>query len=384
MDNEDYINFLESSEKSIRNISSSDKPFPESNVENILFHNSPTIHKFTLSLCKGIENLDEELSRFEKKFTSSHNSIFWASDYNDVFTFLKKIIDIHNAHSVRLPNINTSTIFRELGIKYFLQDENIELADNADIQFFAVDMMFSDNGTLLLLNQSNNTLARITNSSTNVFFVTIDRLCTNSDWAETIQQVASYGNGGAHQDMVLFKTSSNCNNYLFIVDNQRSNLLGVPYLRQSLSCLQCGRCSNVCPVFRTIGQLPYNNVFSGPVANITLPFLESFDSYKHVTFACTLCGRCEQVCPLQLPLREMIIKVRNMFFQDNVVDKNYRRIMMVMRKYAFNRKKLNGVHFLRRHLFFKYTSSQFRKGRVIPQLAIQPFNKAYKKMSDNV
>lgn len=379
MNNEYYFNFLEESEKAIKNSSS---PCLCSLKESLNISN-PLLTHLSLSLFKSIENLDEELARFEKKFLSGNNSIFWSSDYSEVFVYLKKIIKSQKARSVRLPNINSSTIFRELGIKYFLQDEKIELSDNADIQFFAVDMLFSDNGSLLLLNQSNNSLQKLCNSTTNVFFVTIDRLCNNSSWAEVLQQVASYGNGGARQDMIIFRSSPNCNNYLFVIDNQRTNLLKDSFLRRSLTCLQCGRCNDVCPVYQSIGSEPYNNVFVGPLANIILPYLETFESYKHLPYICTFCGNCERVCPLGLPIRDMNIHVRQSLLESGVLEKEDRRLLSVIRKLSFSRKKLNGARFIKNHLLLKHASSSMRRNRTLPVLSTETFNKSYKKKQSN-
>ena len=378
MNNDFYKSFLEESEKIISEGSSGNRGLKEScNI------NAYLLNHLASSLCRSIENLDEELARFEKFFSVGNNSIFWASDYNDVFVFLKKIIKLQKARKVRLPNINSSTIFRELGIKYFLQDEKMILSDDAELQFFAVDMMFSDTGSLLLLNQSSNSQSKLSNSSTNVFFATIDKICSSSSWAEVLQQVASYGNGSARQDMILFKSSPNCNNYLFIIDNQRTNLLKDKYLRKSLSCLQCGRCNDVCPVYQTIGSEPYNNVFVGPMANITLPYLETVDSYKHLTYACTLCGRCEKVCPLGLPLRDMNIHIRNSYLVDDVLEKEDRRLISVLRKLASSRSKLNGMRFMKKHLLVKYLSSTMRKSRQLPAFATETFNRSFKKKHNN-
>lgn len=379
MNNDYYKGFLEESEKSISE-GSAPSSYCLKECSNI---NSQLLSLLSSSLCRSLENLDEELARFEKFFSVGNNSIFWASDYNDVFLFLKRIIKFHKAKKVRLPNINSSTIFRELGIKYFLQDEKMILADDAEIQFFAVDMMFSDTGTLLLLNQSSNLQSKLSNSSINVFFATIDKICSSSSWAEVLQQVASYGNGVARQDMILFKSSPNCTNYLFIIDNQRTNILKDKFLRKSLSCLNCGRCNDVCPVYQTIGNVPYNNVFVGPIANIVLPYLETVDSYKHLTYSCTLCGRCEQVCPLGLPLRDMNIHVRNNYLSDNVLEKEDRRLISVLRKLSSSRNKLNGMRFMKRHLLMKYLSSPMRKYRQIPSFALETFNRSYKKKNLN-
>lgn len=383
MENEFYTAFLESAEKAIaegcapRSFQLKNNPLPDSVC------NGHTLDRFRSALSKSIENLDEELSRFEKMFSSKHNAVFWASDYNDVFESLKKLLKLHKIKSVRLPNINASTVFRELGIKYFLRDQKIELSDEGDMQFFVADMMFSDTGSLLLLNQTNKGLERLTNNKINVFFATIDCIVGNSDWAEVFQQLTSYNTGCGSQDMLVFRGSANCNNYLFIIDNQRTNLLQFKDLRQSLTCLNCGRCSDVCPVYQTIGDEPYNNVFAGPVANITLPYLETVESYRHVAYACTLCGRCEEVCPISLPVRDMIVDSRQVLLANDGVDKNDRRRLAAIRKFSSNRKKMNGYNLLKRHVLLKYLSSDYRKSHRLIPFSKETFNKSYKKFTEN-
>lgn len=378
MNNEYYSAFLDAA---VSAISSAQHPADIKSITDFSLPfsqgcNIPT--RFASASQRSIDNLDEELSRFENQFIGKNNSIFWASTYDDVFASLKKLFKSYKVKSVRLPNIQSSTIFREIGIKYFLADEKVALRDDGDIQFFVADLMFSDTGSLLLTNQSNNTLAKLTNAHTNVFFTSIDRVCSSTDWAEVYQQLACPDNGGNRQDMLLFKTSENCNNYLFIIDNQRTKLLAQPALRQALSCTHCGRCKAVCPVYQTIGDEPYNNVFTGPIANVLLPYFETFESYSHLSYACTLCGRCEEVCPLALPIRDMMLETRALLLAENHCDKDDRRLLAVLRKYALSRSKLNGAPFFKKHLISKYISSEFKHRRRFPSFSKESFNSSFK------
>lgn len=383
MDNDFYNSFLDSSEKAIENKTAPAAFKLKDESARLVVPDKGVLNRFKTSLRRSIENMDEELSRFEKQFSNKHNSVFWATDYNDVFDSLKKLIKLHKINSVRLPNIKSSTVFRELGIKYFLRDNKIELKEDGDMQFFVADMMIADTGSLLLLNQSNSSFARLSNHKTNVFFTTIDCIVGNGDWAEVFQQLSAYRTNGGSQDMILYKGSDNCNNYLFIIDNQRTNVLRHKELRQALTCIDCGRCNDVCPVYQTIGDEPYNNVFAGPIANITLPYLETIESYRHIAYACTLCGRCEEVCPLSLPIRDMIIESRHTLLADDAVDKDDRRRLGAIRKLASNRKKMNGNNFFKRQLLMKIISSDYRKSHRIASFAKESFNKSYKKSVEN-
>ena len=382
MHNEFYSSFIELSEKAIDN-GSGPCLFKLSSAEDFHLKDTNSSAAFRFALQRGIENLDDELTRFENLFSGKHSTVFWASDYNDVFNSLKRLFKLHKTRSVRLPNVENSTVFRELGIKYFLRDERIELCDDADMQFFVADMMLSDTGSLLLLNQTNGNLDRLSNGSINVFFTTIDRILNNSDWVELYQQFRSYNTGCGNQDMILTKGSPNCSNYLFVIDNQRTNLLQHKELRQALTCIQCGRCNDVCPVYQTIGDEPYNNVFVGPVGNIILPYLETVESYRHTAYACTQCGRCEEVCPISLPIRDMIIDSRHLFIANEEIDKNERRQLTAMRRMLSSRQKMNSSGFLKRHLLVKFLSSGYRRSHHLPVFSKESFNKSYKKAIGN-
>lgn len=378
MVSEYYNDFLDSSEKSIKE-KSAPLQFKLSTEDADQFLDSEsTVSRFCNMLDKTLENLDDEINRFENNFSDSQNSIFWASTYQDVFDSLKRIFKTHKIKSVRLPNINASTLFRELGIKFFLRDEHVELAEDSDANFFIADLMLSDTGSLLLLNQSNNSLGKLTNSKTNIFFTTIDRIIGNSSWIEVYRHLCSYPKGMDAQDMVMFRSSPNCNSYLFIIDNQRTSLLQHRFLRKALTCLHCGRCNEVCPVFQTVGETPYNNVFTGPIANVILPHLETYETCMHLAYACTLCGNCEEVCPISLPIRDMIIENRKMFLSSKVLDRRHRRMMFVLRKMLESRGKLNKSPLLKRHLFMKYLSYDIRKSRILPSFQKETFNKLYK------
>lgn len=376
--NNEYVNaFLDASEAAIEAMQTPAAIKPVGDFALPFRPESGAIGRFDVAQQRVLNGLDEELSRFENQFINKNNAIFWASSYEDVFESLRKLFRTLRVKSVRLPNIQASTVFRETGIKYFLADEKVTLREDGDVQLFVADLMLSDTGSLLLLNQSNTMLEKLTNAKTNIFFTTIDRLCNNSDWAEVYQQLACADNGGNRQDMLLYRGSENCNTYLFIIDNQRTQLLAQPEQRRALTCVHCGRCKEVCPVFRTIGETPYNNVFSGPIANVVLPFLETFESYQHLAYACTLCGRCEEVCPIQLPIRDMLLATRSKLFAEDYLEKEDRRLLAVMRKYALSRTKLNKSAFVKRHLLSKYLSPNLKKSRRLPAFSKETFNKTY-------
>ena len=97
--------------------------------------------------------------------------------------------------------------------------------------------------------------------------------------------------------------------HVVIVDNGRSRLLGGRY-EQVLSCIRCGACLDVCPVYRKIGGHAYDAVYSGPIGAVLSPLLEGLDRHPDLPFASSLCGACTEVCSARIPLAEMIRELR--------------------------------------------------------------------------
>jgi L-lactate dehydrogenase complex protein LldF len=124
--------------------------------------------------------------------------------------------------------------------------------------------------------------------------------------------------------------------YLILLDNGRSNLLEQEHQKEALSCIRCGACLNVCPVYKNIGGHTYDAVYSGPIGSVIMPHLGGFKNYHHLSFASTLCGRCTEECPVQIPIHELLLYNRRDAVKKGFTDKNFDRIMkaykMAMKK----------------------------------------------------
>ena len=97
--------------------------------------------------------------------------------------------------------------------------------------------------------------------------------------------------------------------HVVLVDNGRSERLGMEDFWYSLKCIRCGACMNTCPVYRRSGGLSYGATYSGPIGVIIDP---TFDlrKYSALPFASTLNGSCSKVCPVKINIHEQIYKWR--------------------------------------------------------------------------
>lgn len=98
--------------------------------------------------------------------------------------------------------------------------------------------------------------------------------------------------------------------HLVILDNGRSKILADPEARESLYCLRCGACLNICPVYRQVGGHAYGGVYSGPIGAIITPQLMGLKRAGELPFASTLCGACRDVCPVKIDIPRVLISLR--------------------------------------------------------------------------
>ena len=97
--------------------------------------------------------------------------------------------------------------------------------------------------------------------------------------------------------------------HLVLLDGGRIAQIGGP-LREALSCLRCGACLNVCPVYRQIGGHAYGYTYPGPIGILLTAMLEGAPAVKDLAHASSLCGACVEACPVRIDIPRMLIDLR--------------------------------------------------------------------------
>jgi len=97
--------------------------------------------------------------------------------------------------------------------------------------------------------------------------------------------------------------------HLVLLDGGRIAQIAGP-LREALSCLRCGACLNVCPVYRQIGGHAYGYTYPGPIGILLTAMLEGASAVKDLAHASSLCGACADACPVRIDIPRMLIELR--------------------------------------------------------------------------
>ena len=100
--------------------------------------------------------------------------------------------------------------------------------------------------------------------------------------------------------------------HLVLLDNGRTDVLADEIGRQTLNCIRCSACLNVCPVYERTGGHAYNSVYPGPIGAILTPQLVGIGKPgpDSLPYASSLCGACYQVCPVKINIPQVLIHLR--------------------------------------------------------------------------
>ncbi len=107
--------------------------------------------------------------------------------------------------------------------------------------------------------------------------------------------------------------------HVIFMDANRSSITGTD-MASILRCIRCGACMNSCPVYRQSSGHAYRGVYPGPMGAVLGPLLADggFAELADLARASTLCGACRDVCPVDIPIPDLIAKLRERSVRENV------------------------------------------------------------------
>jgi L-lactate dehydrogenase complex protein LldF len=98
--------------------------------------------------------------------------------------------------------------------------------------------------------------------------------------------------------------------HLVLLDNGRTKVLADSIGRQTLNCIRCSACLNICPIYERTGGHAYGSVYPGPIGAILTPQLVGVELAGSLPYASSLCGACYDVCPVKINIPEVLVHLR--------------------------------------------------------------------------
>jgi L-lactate dehydrogenase complex protein LldF len=212
-------------------------------------------------------------------------------------------------------NDDPETITRRARV--FMRDKYLQ----ADAGITGANFVSAESGRLVLVTNEGNSRFCLAAPKIHIALVGIEKVIPSDaelavllnllGRSATGQQLTVYTefiNGPARTD----RPSGPQEMHVIFVDNQRSQILASD-CREILRCIRCGACLNVCPVYRQASGHAYRSVYPGPVGAVLSPLLagKNFKQLADLPKASSLCGACNEVCPVDIPIPDLLLKLRN-------------------------------------------------------------------------
>ncbi len=235
----------------------------------------------------------------------------------------------------------------------------------ADMGISGANFAIADSGTLGLVTNEGNMRLVTTLPKVHVALVGFDKLVPDLSCALEIlkllprnatgQAITSYVTWIKGANQSLNAPSQKKIMHIIFLDNGRLSLSKDPVFSESLRCIRCGACANVCPIYSKVGGHKYGHVYIGAIGLILTLFYHGRDNDKIIVKNCINCQACKEVCPVGIDLPHLIKKTyaRVIKEEGKTPVKNY-----LMSKVMKNRKLF---HFLLRQSYL--LQQPFSKGR---------------------
>lgn len=167
--------------------------------------------------------------------------------------------------------------------------------------------------------------------------------------------------------------------YVILLDNGRTKLLADPTARESLYCIRCGACLNVCPVYKNIGGHTYDTTYSGPIGSVITPHLSGMKDSKHLSYASSLCGGCTEVCPVRIPLHNLLLYNRQQSVEAGYTNRVEKMAFWGWKQVMLNRKLMNvGNGGVKNRFFAAFMAGIWGKDRALPVFPARNFSQQWK------
>ena len=199
-----------------------------------------------------------------------------------------------------------------------------EKFQTADVGITGANFLVAETGSSVIVTNEGN--GDLTNTLPNVHIVTagIEKVVPTLEDMSTILRVLARSATG--QEASIYTTLSSGPRraddldgpgeyHVVLLDNGRSQMLGNE-VHEMLRCIRCGACMNHCPVYHAVGGHAYGWVYVGPMGAVLTPLMVGLDEARDLPNACTLNGRCKEVCPMEIPLSDLIRKLREREFDE--------------------------------------------------------------------
>ena len=259
----------------------------------------------------------------------------------------------------------------------------------ADAAITGADFIVADTGDIIISENEGNVLKSIANTDVHIILVGIDKLIPSLDDINVLLPLSSLYEVTRIKAKSVYTILSGPAKegekaqkiYVILVDNNRSDLMAREAQRSIMTCIECGACHVVCPVFNTIGGHVYDNAFPGPVGVIQ-SISEGYEYSAHFATLCMSCHQCEQYCPMKIKISDLILRNRMEIAKEDSSLISERRLFSFIMKRVATRKDMDKTKdFLNRLELKQLIKKTWGVHHEMPVFAEKSFSEMWKEVN---
>ncbi|MCX7974050.1 MAG: LUD domain-containing protein [Candidatus Aminicenantes bacterium] len=199
----------------------------------------------------------------------------------------------------------------------------------ADLGLTGANLAIAESGTLVIISNEGNARLVATLPPVHVAIVTVEKIVATMEQASTlIKALVASASGKRITSYVSFITGPSSTTdiekepvigvhgpeevHIILLDNGRLALVNNDKYQEILTCLKCGGCMLVCPVFQSLGGHIYGGpVYPGGIGLLFTFMTRSIEEIEALLSLCADCKKCEIFCPVGIHTGELIAQLKN-------------------------------------------------------------------------
>jgi L-lactate utilization protein LutB len=342
-----------------------------------------------------VEQMENHLLAFESKLSSKGFKVRWMNDESELVNFVCDSMSKNNYNKICFDTPKISEEFFEK--KNFIKKISIDAFENnndtAENLVIQADFGVVENGSIIFLNKLSKNCF---NNLEKIFIILdINNLVVRQNDLEILLHLKNGIENPLFYDDVKIMSEppsriiskklqfSNEDNYtsekievfVLLYDNDVIEILEDNMLRETLYCINCGKCKEVCPVYKQTKQF-------SPIELIKYHCKEESKRAPKLFENTTLCGNCNEICPVQINFTQLMIhqmqhiskrsnheknidlfKVFSKRSKMNKVNSRFRRYFFVNKYFGKNKKVANYFSNCKEH-FFNITQKETQTDKI--------------------
>ena len=264
------------------------------------------------------DDMDKHLLNFESALTRKGLDVLWIKDKNSLVESVKELVD---RHAVRRLCFDTKMplehVFQSKA-EVIPTEQAENSSDDMDLLVVDADLAVCDSGSIVFMDRKSGCcFNKIKNMAV---IVDIDQMIAHQQdlsffialkyWSKEIKMPKDVKVVQSKMNYVLPSNLSYLSEQMFSQEdmnitvilylNDIEDIISSDLLKESLYCINCGRCMEVCPVASAHDGI-------SPIDLVKMNSLDKYNQSQHLFSHTTLCGACESVCPVNIPLIKLML-----------------------------------------------------------------------------